>query len=76
MPEAATKEDIENIRALRQQNFERIDRRFEGVDRRFDAMESRLDRIAETLAGVQIQMAAMTRWSDRFDCDHLAVTQT
>ncbi len=52
MPEAATKQDIENILALLRQNFERIDRRFESVDRRFDAMESRLDRISETIAGV------------------------
>jgi TolB-like protein len=35
-----------------------------------------LDRITDTLAGVQNQMAAMTRWADRFDRDHTAIIQT
>jgi hypothetical protein len=61
----ATKGDIDNIVVLIQdmmgrmdQWFEAVDRRFDGIDRRFAATDSRLDRIAETLAGVQGQMAA------------------
>ena len=76
MAEAATKADIENVLTLLQQHFESIDRRFEAMDRRFEAIDNRLDRIADTLASVQNQMAAMTRWADRFDRDHNAILQT
>jgi hypothetical protein len=61
MPEAATKADIENVLTLLQQHFESVDRRFDAMDRRFEALESRMDRMADTLASVQTQMAAMTR---------------
>ena len=76
MAEAATKADIENVVTLLQQHFDTVDRRFEAMDRRFEAIDNRLDRIAETLAGVQSQMAAVTRWADRFDRDHTAILQT
>lgn len=83
MSEPATKEDIENVVALIQQNFERVDRRFESVDRRFESVDrqfevitNRLDRMADTLVSVQSQMAAMTRWADRFDRDHNSIVQT
>src|SRR5437899_11802249 len=79
----ATKADIENVVHLIQQLSERLDQRFDAVDRRFDAVdrrfelvEGRLDRIGETLAGVQAQMAGMTRWADRLDRDHSAVLAT
>jgi septal ring factor EnvC (AmiA/AmiB activator) len=91
MEEGATKADLnslgENIIALIQQLGERIDqrfdalsdaveKRFEAVEKRFEAVEIRLDRISDTLVGVQSQMAAMTRWSDRFDREHSATLAT
>jgi hypothetical protein len=63
--EAATKADIEDVLALIQQVAERVDQRFEAIDRR-------LDRMGEALVGVQTQMVAMTKWSDRFDRDQNA----
>jgi archaellum component FlaC len=57
----------ENVITLIQQVAERIDHRFDEVDHRFDASDNRLDRINDTLVGVQNQMAAMTKWADRFD---------
>src|SRR5271169_209654 len=76
MAEAATKADIDNVVSLLQQNFESVHRRFESVDRQFEGVSNRLDRITDTLVGVQNQMAAMTRWADRFDREHTAVIQT
>jgi hypothetical protein len=71
--EAATKADLsslsDNIATLIQQLGERF-------DQRFDAVENRLDRAADTLVGVQSQMAGMTRWADRFDRDHSATLAT
>jgi septal ring factor EnvC (AmiA/AmiB activator) len=81
--EPATKADIESVVLLLQQmaerfdhRFEEVDKRFDAVDRRFEAVENRLDRIGDTLAGLQTQMAGMTRWSDRLDRDHSAVLGT
>ena len=85
--EAATKADVENVVSLihrlverMDQRFEslveQMDRRFEGVERRFDAIDNRLDRVTDTLAGVQSQMAAMTKWADRFDRDLSATLAT
>lgn len=76
MGEVATKDDLENIIALIQQLGDRFDQRFDAVDKRFDAVENRLDRVSDTLVGVQSQMAAMTRWADRFDRDHSATLAT
>jgi len=61
--EPATKADIESVVLLLQRMNDRMDHRFE-------AIENRLDRISDTLVGVQSQMAAVTRWSDRLDRDH------
>ena len=70
----ATKADLESMVTLLQQHFERSDQRFDGIDgafrNRFDAVDTRLDRINETLFGVQTQMAAITKWADRFDREH------
>jgi hypothetical protein len=78
--EAASKADIENVVELIQQLGERFDQRFDlandSVTRRFEAVENRLDRIADTLVGVQSQMAGITRWADRFDREHIAVLAT
>jgi hypothetical protein len=71
----ATKADLESIITLLQQHFERSDQRFDAIDRRFDATDVRLDRINETLFGVQTQMAAMTKWADRFDREHTGLLQ-
>jgi len=73
---AATKADVENVIALMHQLVERMDQRFEGIERRFDTIDNRLDRITDTLVGVQNQMAAMTRWADRFDRDLSATLAT
>jgi archaellum component FlaC len=74
--EAATRADIEDVLALIQQFAERVDQRFEAMDRRFEAIDRRLDRMAESLVGVQTQMVAMTKWSDRFDRDQNATLAT
>ena len=74
--EPATKADLENIITLIQQLSDCLDQRFEAIDRRFDAVEYRLDRVADTLAGVQSQMAAITRWADRIDRAHRATLAT
>ena len=85
--EPATKADIENVvtliqhnnenmLALIQQFAERVDQRFEAMDRRFEAIDRRLDRMGESLVGVQTQMVAMTKWSDRFDRDQNATLAT
>jgi hypothetical protein len=74
--EAATRADIEDVLALIQQFAERVDQRFEAMDRRFEAIDRRLDRMGESLVGVQTQMVAMTKWSDRFDRDQNATLAT
>jgi hypothetical protein len=78
--EAATKADIEDVLALIQQVAERVDQRFEAMDRRldqrFEAIDRRLDRMGEALIGVQTQMVAMAKWSDRFDRDQNATLAT
>ena len=81
--EAATRADIEDVLALIQQFAERVDQRFEAIgqrfeamDRRFEAIDRRLDRMGESLVGVQTQMVAMTKWSDRFDRDQNATLAT
>lgn len=74
--EAATKADIENVVTLVHQLVDRMDQRFEGLEHRFDAINNRLDRITDTLVGVQNQMAAMTKWADRFDRDLSATLAT
>ena len=65
----ATKSDLENVVTLLQQHFERSDQRFDGID-------LRLDRVNDTLVGVQSQMAAMTKWADRFDREHTGLLHT
>jgi len=76
----ATKADLESVVTLLQQHFERSDQRFDGIDgafrTRFDAVDTRLDRINETLFGVQTQMAAITKWADRFDREHTGLLHT
>jgi hypothetical protein len=78
--EVATKADIENVLALIQQVADRVDQRFEAMEqrfeRRFEAIDRRLDRMSETLVGIQSQMVAMTKWSDRFDRDQNATLAT
>ena len=87
MDEAATKADLknlsENIMMLIQQladrfdqRFDAVEKRFDLVDKRFEAVENRLDRLSDTLIGVQSQMAAMTRWADRFDREQSATLAT
>ncbi len=72
----ATKTDIENVIDLIQQVIERMDQRFEAVDRRFDTVESRLDKLGDGVAGVEMQMSGVTRWSERIDRDQLAILST
>ncbi len=85
--EAAAEADIGNVVTLVHQIVERMDQRFEalehrtdqrfeGLEHRFDAINNRLDRITDTLVGVQNQMAAMTKWADRFDRDLNATLAT
>jgi septal ring factor EnvC (AmiA/AmiB activator) len=63
------------VLAFIQQFADRVDRRFEAQDR-FEAIDRRLDRMSETLVGIQSQMVAMTKWSDRFDRDQNATLAT
>jgi archaellum component FlaC len=44
-----------------------VNRRFDAVDRRFEAMDNRLDRLGNSVAYVESQMAAFTRWAERLD---------
>lgn len=79
----ATKADIESVVLLIQQlaerfdhRFDAIDRQFEGMNRQFEALGKRVDKLGDAMAGMQLQMAAMTRWSERTDRDQLNILST